>query len=51
MSYLHPLSPALTAESLRQTPDLTSLRGKTVLLTGGASGLGAAIARRLGEAG
>jgi len=51
MSYLHPISPALTKEDLNTPPDLTPLKGKTVLLTGGASGLGAAIARRLGEVG
>ena len=51
MSYLHAISPALSKESLSIPPDLTALKGKTVLLTGGASGLGAAVARRLGEAG
>ncbi|MCJ1247883.1 hypothetical protein MMC30_005098 [Trapelia coarctata] len=51
MSYLHPISPALSKEALNTPPDLTNLKGKTVLLTGGASGLGAAIARRLGEVG
>lgn len=32
-------------------PDLISLRGKTAVVTGGARGIGLAIARRLGEAG
>jgi NAD(P)-dependent dehydrogenase (short-subunit alcohol dehydrogenase family) len=42
-----PLSP----EYLPQSPNLSILSGKNVLITGGASGLGAAIAKKFAEHG
>src|SRR5215471_20197621 len=42
------IAPDVTSKALA---DLVSLRGRTALVTGGASGIGEACARRLGEAG
>ncbi|MCJ1455993.1 hypothetical protein MMC28_006350 [Mycoblastus sanguinarius] len=44
-------STRVDTETLNTEPDVSSLKGQTVLVTGGASGLGAAVSRRFAEAG
>ena len=51
MLYLHPLSSPVPREAFDKAPDVSQLKGRNVLVTGGASGLEAATAKRLGEMG
>ncbi len=45
------LSSAIDAEQLAQRPNALSLKDKTVIITGGASGLGAAMVKEFASQG